>query len=314
MKREILFTISSLYRDPMHVTGFRFGVGEKSAAIVGALRGNEVQQLYVCSQIVRALTYLESQDRLVPGHEVLVVPSVNHYSMNLGKRFWALDNTDINRMFPGYNLGETTQRIAAALFEHLRGYRFGMQFASFYMHGDFLPHVKMMDTGYQTPETGLAFGLPYVIMRTPRPYDTTTLNYNWQVWDTTAFSVYTSATEKVDAQSAQQAVSAVLRFLHAQGILRCPESQLGALESTVVYESSLRAISTPCAGIYHRAFAPGHRVSAGQILCEITDPLEGGVAARIPSPINGTVFFAHESPLVNEKDVVYRVIAQDERS
>ena len=35
--------------------------------------------------------------------------------MNIGKRFWSADNTDINRMFPGYNLGETTQRIAAGV-------------------------------------------------------------------------------------------------------------------------------------------------------------------------------------------------------
>ena len=29
----------------------------------------------------------------------------------------------------------------------------------------------------------------YVVMRKPEPIDTTTLNYNWQVWETNAFSV-----------------------------------------------------------------------------------------------------------------------------
>ena len=32
--------------------------------------------------------------------------------MNVGKRFFPVDNTDINRMFPGYDKGETTQRLA----------------------------------------------------------------------------------------------------------------------------------------------------------------------------------------------------------
>lgn len=54
-------------------------------------------------------------------------------------------------MFPGYNMGETTQRIAAGLFESIKGYNYGIQFASFYMQGDFIPHVRMMDTGYQNP-------------------------------------------------------------------------------------------------------------------------------------------------------------------
>ena len=79
----------------------------------------------------------------------MVIPSVNHYSMNVGKRFWPSDNTDINRMFQGYNLGETTQRIAAGLFEAVKGYEYGIQLASFYIPGDFVAHVRMMDTGYQ---------------------------------------------------------------------------------------------------------------------------------------------------------------------
>ncbi len=50
------------------------------------------------------------------GHKILILPSINLYSMNIQKRFWSTDNTDINRMFPGYCLGETTQRIAAGRF------------------------------------------------------------------------------------------------------------------------------------------------------------------------------------------------------
>ena len=55
MIRETLFTLGSLYRDDLRVTGYRFGSGEHAACIVGALRGNEIQQMYVASQLVRAL-------------------------------------------------------------------------------------------------------------------------------------------------------------------------------------------------------------------------------------------------------------------
>ena len=33
------------------------------------------------------------------------------------------------------------------------------------------------------------------------PIDTTTLNYNWQIWETNAFSIYTKETDEVDEQS-----------------------------------------------------------------------------------------------------------------
>ena len=63
------------------------------------------------------------------------------------------------------------------------------------MPGDFIPHVRMMDTGRQNTSLAGLFGLPYVVVRKPRPIDTTTLNYNWQIWDTSTFSLYTTETD-----------------------------------------------------------------------------------------------------------------------
>ena len=76
---------------------------------------------------------------------------------------------DMNRIFPGYMQGGTTQRIVGTLFAAVKGYRYGIHFASFYLPGDFVPHVRIMDTGYQTSPLGNLFGLPYVVMRTPKP-------------------------------------------------------------------------------------------------------------------------------------------------
>ena len=73
-----------------------------------------------------------------------------------------MDKTDINRMFPGYANGETTQRIAAAVFEALNGFEYGIQLASYYVPGDFIPHVRMLKTGYEDVETARLFGMRYV--------------------------------------------------------------------------------------------------------------------------------------------------------
>ena len=178
MEQKILFEIKALYRDDFRVTGFSFGHGEKSVCIVGSMRGNENQQLYACSQLIRKLRELEEKGRLEPDREILVIPCVNPYSMNIKKRFWSIDNTDINRMFPGYALGETTQRIAAGVFEAIKDYTYGIQFASFYMPGAFVPHIRMMKTGFENVDLARKFGLPYVVLHAPRPFDTNTLKYN----------------------------------------------------------------------------------------------------------------------------------------
>ena len=110
MQKGILFGVKSPYREQLNVYGFRFGHGRKAAAIVGAMRGNEIQQMYVCSRVIKELKKLEAVGEITSDCEIMVIPCVNYYSMNIGKRFWTMDNTDINRMFPGYDQGETTQR------------------------------------------------------------------------------------------------------------------------------------------------------------------------------------------------------------
>ncbi|MDD6345475.1 MAG: succinylglutamate desuccinylase/aspartoacylase family protein, partial [Oscillospiraceae bacterium] len=61
----------------------------------------------ICAKLVEALKKLEVSGAISPDKGIMIIPCANYYSMNIGKRFWAMDNTDINRMFPGYNLGET---------------------------------------------------------------------------------------------------------------------------------------------------------------------------------------------------------------
>ena len=187
-----------------------------------------------------------------------------------------------------------------------KDYEYGIQFASFYMPGDFVPHVRMMDTGNQSPSLASLFGLPYVVIRKPKPIDTTTLNYNWQVWETNAFSVYTNETDCIDEKSARQAVSAVLRFLTRMGILKyhCHSGYI----STVFGEEELTQIKTNVGGIYRRMKNPGEEVHMGEVLAEILHPYEGEVISRILAPTEGIIFFAHKKPLVTESEVIYKII------
>lgn len=306
MHKQVVYSIQSPYRQPMDVLGFKFGKGEKALCVVGAMRGNEVQQMFVCSQLVSRLKELEREGCICEGKEIMIIPCVNYYSMNIGKRFWTMDNTDINRMFPGYDLGETTQRIADGLFKELQGYTYGVQLASFYQQGDFLPHVKLMETGFTSHEDMKDFGLPYAFVRTPRPYDTTTLNYNWQVWGTNAFSLYTNATDDLDENSAKTAVDAIIRFMVKRGILK---TRVGSGYLTeIISEDRLLQIHSTSSGICRSFVKTGDEVHSGDLLCEIKDPLEGDVISKVISPVNGIVFFRYNRPLEFEKSVLYKII------
>lgn len=309
MKKKTIYEIKSLYRDNFRVTGYEFGKGKKSVCIVGSIRGNEIQQLYTCSQLIKRLKKMEEEGKITKGHKILVIPTINPYSMNIKKRFWPTDNTDINRMFPGYNLGETTQRIAAGVFEVIKDYKYGMQFASFYMPGKFTPHIRMMKTGFENVELARQFGMPYVVLRNTRPYDTTTLNYNWQIWETNAFSIYTTTTAEVDKESAGTAIRSILTFLSKEGIVDY-HGHDGYI-SFVVEDTDMIAVRTKVAGIFESKVKVGDEVIKGQILAQVIDPYEGEVLESLESPADGIVFFAHNDPLTYANTAVYKLVVRE---
>ncbi len=309
MIEKTIFTLESVYREPLEIKAFRFGeISQKTICIMGAMRGNEIQQMYVCARLVREMKKLESGGQIAKDTGIMIIPCANYHSMNIGKRFWAMDNTDINRMFPGYDLGETTQRIADGIFSEIQGFEYGIQLASFYQPGCFLTHVKQMTTKFTTGEGLVDFGLPYALKREPRPYDTTTLNYNWQLWNTKAYSLFTHSTDNMREDSADSAVNAILRFMKNRGII--DHTIHPGYVTSVISESDMLQIHSPCGGIFKIKTEIGSAVQKGQVLAEILDPLTCEVFAEIKAPEKSTVFFHFASPLIAKGTVIFKLIKQ----
>ncbi|MCI5624213.1 MULTISPECIES: M14 family metallopeptidase [Anaerostipes] len=310
MKKVQLYELKSLYRDSLEIFGYQFGGNEKTVCIVGAIRGNEVQQLYMCSKLVHILSLLEERGQINKKLGIMVVPSVNPYSLNTNTRFWATDNTDINRMFPGYDLGETTQRIAGGFFKQVNDYKYGIHFTSFYLEGNFTPHVRIMKTGFEDAELAKEFGMPYIMLRNPKPYDTTTLNYEWQFWGTKAFSVYTPGTDRIDKSQANEGINAVLRFLASQGLINIYQD--GGYRSRIIEESELVTVRTKKSGILFLSKKCGDHIREGQIMGEILDTYEGNVIEQITAPCGGRIFYHGSNPLIYSNTAVVKIIRDPE--
>ena len=312
------------YREDLAIRAFSFGLDSEGCALgngasadeldpalclVAGLRGDEIQQTFICARLVSHLQSMEENKKLIPGNLITVIPCANPASMAIGWRFWPGDKTDINRMFPGYDQGETTQRIANALFEQVKDFRYGVHFNSFFLQGDFLPHVRVMHGPGNDINNGADFGLPYVLHHVPGSFDTTTLHYNWRLWGTEAYTLYTKETALVNEELAEQAVRAVLRFANAHNIVKWP-NQLGFL-ATEVSERALVGIPSPTGGMFCPKTQIGQTVFEGQVLATIVDPFRGSVKAELTAPCDGIVLYASRTPLVNEGTLAFQLIPPD---
>ena len=128
-----------------------------------------------------------------------------------------------------------------------------------------ITNVRLMDEGYSDVITAMKFGMPYVVKRTVRPYDTATLNYNWQVWNTKAYSLYTSTTSRIDKKSAGQAVLSILRFCKSVGFVKYQEN--GDHPSIVISDKELISVRTAKSGIFEPLVKVGDSVDEGTPSC-----------------------------------------------
>ena len=97
MNKEIIFSMNTAFRGEFNIHGYSYGRGDKAACIVGSMRGNEYQQLYMCSLLAQRLAEIEAQGDVVAGKEILLIPTLNYSSMNAEKKKWISDDSDIKR-------------------------------------------------------------------------------------------------------------------------------------------------------------------------------------------------------------------------
>lgn len=305
MVREVLVQMTSPSGYPIRVVGFRFGEGRPKVAVVGGLRGDELQQGYAVAGLGAFLRReIEKNPRVIEG-EVLVIPWVNTFGMNVGSRVWPSDFTDIDRMFPGYRFGETTQILAHFLFEKLKDVDYGVHVTSLDPLKEDVIHAFFYKSGMERLEDGSHFGARFLHVRPPNPFETGSLLYNWQVWDVQAFGLIGGRTMEVQEGLALEQTMALVRFLSRLGVLKLnvPEHFV----SVLLEEKDILSVRNQQAGLFFPHKTPGTDVTEGETVGVVRDTLTGEVIEKLISPALGTLFSRYARPVLFAEDIAFRI-------
>lgn len=306
MKIIEVLRIESLSREALVIEGFLFkGISKKApkVAIVGAMEGEGVLPLYCASKLVDFFKN-NIEAKRIKG-DVLIIPSINHYAFNTAKRFWPLDNTDINMMFPGYELGETTQRISKKVFDVLQGYDYGIILEKRYDPVTCIPYIKLFQSEFEDLKGAKKFGFKFIHHKNMKSIDTVSLQYNWQLWGTKAYSIICPTITHIDKTISSQINQAILRFMNKSKIIEF--SIFNAYDSTVIKTEEIVVIKSIKSGIFIPKEFPGSYVSKNQFMGEIIDSLQGGVIYEFYAPCDGMITCNYNSSLIYENAVAFRV-------
>lgn len=306
MKKIEILKLTSLSRAPMIVEGYLFEGSDPDApsvAVVGAMEGNTILPLYSASKLVDFLRNTLTEKKILG--DILVVPSVNHYALNINERFWPLDKTDINMMFPGYDKGETTQRIAHKLFSVLQGYDLGIILETRSDLATCLPYVKLYKTGNEDLASARSLGLKIIHHREPESIETVSLQYNWQLWGTKACSIVCPHETLIDMDSGSMILDSLINFLSHNKII--DYETFSGFDSTVVTRKRIEIMQSPHSGIFIPTKKPGCPVAKDDTVGKIFHSLEGELIHRFVAPCDGLITCCYKYSLIVENAVAFRI-------
>lgn len=283
-------------------------------ALVAGLHGNELNGVFVLSRLAAFLRDLA--DGLRPGQtleeRVLVIPAVNVLGVNLHSRVWPFDKIDINRVFPGLEGGETTQRIAAALLKLTRSAYYRVDIHSSNPDIEELPHVRLYEPNDDERASACLFGLPAVIERPLNRIFSTTLAHAWRAHGGENFVLQAGKAGDLQPRHCEELFRALVAFLQRSGVI-------GGLELSDEEEDlhyfGLRqtyALLSEQAGFFVCRLEVGRWVQAGQLVGHIYDGFTGDIRADVITPVAGLVSSLRRQPLLFEGDMIMRIQTLDE--
>jgi len=278
-------------------------------ALVAGLHGDEINGVFVLSRLANFLGGVDLGERAAQTllGRVIIIPAVNVLGLNIRSRTWPFDKTDINRMFPGYDAGETSQRIAHAVLQVTRDARYRIDLHSSNLDIEESPQVRLYDPSPGERSTAFLFGLPAVVERPSSSLFTATIGHAWQGLGGENFVIQAGQAGNLHLAYCERLFRALVDFLRRTGTLEGVE--LSEEDEDSYYfgpQQSLQLISD-YAGIFVSNLHPGRWVQAGDVIGYVYHGFDGEIHGEIRTPVAGLLTALRRQPLLCQGDLVGRV-------
>jgi uncharacterized protein len=235
----------------------------------------------------------------------IIIPAVNILGLNTLNRHWPFDHTDINRMFPGYDAGETTQRIAHAVLEVTAPAHYRIDLHSAYLAFEELPQVRLYDPTDDERALARLFGLPAVIERPTNMIFTVTIGHAWKSAGGANFVLRAGYAGNLQLPHCERIFHALVVFLQRTGIVEGKSAADESKEDVHYFgvEQTARVIAET-AGLFISHLEVGRWLQAGDLIGHVFDGFDGQLRAEVRTRVSGLLSGIRRQPLLFEGDLI----------
>lgn len=263
--------------------------------VTAAIHGDEINGV----EIIRRLHHSGKIKRL--RGTLITVPVVNVYGFLLHSRYLP-DRRDLNRQFPGREKGSMASRLANLIMTEIVSHAtHGIDLHTGALHRGNYPQIRFSRQCPQSALIAKAFAAPVMLRSTMRDgslrHATDNLNIPMVLYEA-------GEALRFDELSIKLGVRGILRVMTYLKMFPPSKSVLKNRPTTLAQSSFwVRSLAS---GMMIECKSLGRKVSKGELLCLIVDPL-GDKAVEICAPCEGLIIGTINIPLVNEGDAIFHL-------
>lgn len=263
--------------------------------VSAAIHGDEINGVEIIRRVMKLAALKNLRGALV------AVPIVNVPGfLNLSR--YLPDRRDLNRSFPGSARGSLAARIAKLFLDEVVSqstHGIDLHTASF--HRVNYPQVRVNLDDPEAERMARAFGVPLVLNAGFRDGSLRAAGHERSV----AVLVYEAGEAlRFDEAAIRAGVNGVTRVMRELGMLPARKRTRPPREPLILRSS--RWVRAPCSGVLRTNQPAGARVTSGQTLAVISDPL-GEADTEVTAPTNGVIVGRTNLPLVHEGDALFNI-------
>ena len=264
--------------------------------VSAAIHGDELNGVEVIRRLLKRKTIKSIRGTL------LAVPIVNVHGF-LDQSRYLPDRRDLNRCFPGSSRGSVAARMAHTFMNEIVARSdYGIDLHTGAINRSNLPQIRANIDHAETREFAMAFGAPVVV---PASIRDGSLRECAAERGLPVLIYEGGEALRFDELSIRAGLKGTLLAMRHIGMLSANKKP-----NTVapVMAASTRWVRAPDSGIVTGKAKLGARVSEGQSLASIGDPL-GTSEVAVAAPFDGIVIGCSNLPLAHEGDALFNVAA-----
>ena len=283
------------------------GSERKRISVVTGIHGDELEGQYVCYELQRRIE--REKDQLAG--IVDIYPAMNPLGIDSITRGIPAFDLDMNRLFPGNIDGNMTEYLAAGIMEDVSGSDCVLDIHASNIYLTEIPQIRINELHADTliPLAECA-NVDLIWVHGASTVLEATFAHSLNSIGTPVLVVEMGVGMRITKAYGEQLVDGIFHLMKELGIWK---GKVAKVRKPMISRNpeDVSYLNASASGLFVPEVSHGARLSKGELIGRIVDPLCGKVLDEVIAPQGGMLFTIRDYPIVDEGSLMGRILKEE---